>query len=402
MNSYHSRLQRNFKIAYAREAFRYLYFFLPIWYVFESQYASTATLGLIYAITHLITVGLELPTGALADLLGRKRTLIIGLALEAFSWLFISQSQNVYWLWIGYSINALAVSLISGADTALHYDSLKELGQETNYSRFSANLGLVVRISITISTFLGGFIFRFNHRLPYIAVGICGLVGAAIATGYQEPKIDTEKFNLANYLHQTKLGFKQLFKTAYIRDFSIYYISVGGIGWYFVYFLNQVFATDLGFNEIDRSWIFGFIYLISGLTIIYLARAKWLKRPYVYLGIPLMMIVGLLPGFWYHKNLLAIIGILLVQLPSLARFSLLDQYANLEFDSKYRATAVSALNMLVSVSFAAASIIGGRVILATNTGFLMTALGILLICTSIPSALILIYKHHRQPAPVPI
>lgn len=35
---------------------------------------------------------------------------------------------------------------------------------------------------------------------------------------YQEPKINTEKFTLKNYLRQTKQGVKQLTKTDYIKE----------------------------------------------------------------------------------------------------------------------------------------------------------------------------------------
>jgi len=104
MNNYLKKMRLNITLTYINSFLLSLIFFIPVWYAFETQYASPATLGLIYAISHLLTVVLELPTGALADLIGRKKTIFLGLFLYGLSWIYISQSKDVSWLWIGYVI----------------------------------------------------------------------------------------------------------------------------------------------------------------------------------------------------------------------------------------------------------------------------------------------------------
>ena len=79
---------------------------MPIWYAFERNFASPATLALIYGVTHLTNILLELPTGALADLLGRKIVVFLGLLIQGGGFILLSQTQTVSWIWIGCKLEA--------------------------------------------------------------------------------------------------------------------------------------------------------------------------------------------------------------------------------------------------------------------------------------------------------
>lgn len=394
MDKYTKLIQRNLFLARVDAFLLSLLFFIPIWYVFETQFASPATLGWIYAIGHLFTVFLELPTGVLADLLGRKWTIFFGLLINALSWMLISQVKNVGWLWSGYIINAVGVALVSGADVALTFDSLKELGKEKGYAKFSSKNSLIFRIGMVMATFSGGFLFGVNQRLPYFLVGVCNLIVGLLTLFKTEPRIDTEKFSFVSYIKQTKRGFKELTKNTFIKDFSVYYVLVGGVTWYCIYYLNQVFATDIGFSVIQRSWIFSGIFLIGAGVQLFLTHSKFLTRKFVYLMFPILVVVGLTPGYWLGKNS-SIIFLFLIQFTGMMRFSVLNQYANLEFESKYRATAISALNMLVSLVFSALSILGGKIINFYGPGLVMTLLGILSLVFLTPITKALISKNER-------
>jgi hypothetical protein len=234
-----------------------------------------------------------------------------------------------------------------------------------------------------LAIFLGGYIYKFMPRMPYILAGLSRLVIVGLIFFNTEPKIDTEKFSFKSYIKQTKEGFKQLFKNEYIRDFSFFYILVGGITWYFLYFLTQAFATEIGFSAIERSWLFSAIYIVGEFLILYLLSNNLLKRRTVYLMFPMVMIVGFLPGAFVGK-LGAIPILFLLQIISSARFSILNQYSNLEFESKYRATAISSLNMAVSIFFALISTISGVFIEEFGASVIMTALGIVTIVLVLP------------------
>lgn len=391
-SNYLSLMQRNIKLAYVRWFFQHFLFIIPIWYAFETGFASPAVIGAITASASLAIVIMELPTGALADLIGRKKTIFLGLIIISASWLIVSQSQNASWLWIGYLVGAVGRALNSGADIAIDFDSLKELGKEKTYAKFQSNIGLVVRAAIVISTLLGGYIFILNMRLPYVLTGLFTIISAVTVIWLVEPKIDTEKFTLKNYIRQTKLGFKEIYKNSYIRDFSIYYVFVSAITWYFMIFLNMAYATEIGFSSTERSLLFAGMYFVAAIVSYFFVRSKLMTRNRVYLLFPLIIILGLIPAVFVGKSF-AILLIFLVQLAGLSRFAILDQYANEEFKSRYRATAVSSLNMNVSLLTAILAFVGGKLIEQYGAPTTMSLLGIIALVTTVPTAAILLKNH---------
>lgn len=387
-------MERNLKVAPIRAFFSSLIFIVSIWYSFETQFATPEQLSFMYAVLHLLIVFLELPSGALADLMGRRKAVSLGLFINAFSFIIIGLSKNINWLWAGYLIGASGEALVSGAIDALNFDSLKELGRENTFSQFSSYMGVIFRSGMIIATLSGGYLYSIYKGLPYIAMGISTIIASLLTLLFTEPKIDSEKFSLKSYIQQIKTGAKELNKNEYMKDFSLYYILVGGITWYVIYFLGTAFATEIGFTVVERSWLFASIFFFSSIILYKLTHLGIMDRDRAYLMFPILMILGFLPGFWANK-IIAVFCLSLVQFASMARFSILNQYSNLEIDSKYRATAISAMNMIVSIVFSVIAIIGGKIITIYGSGMIMTLLGVLSLVTVLPTAQVLIKKKLR-------
>lgn len=391
-----SLMKRNIKLSYFQGFFRSLLFFLPIWYAYEVRFAPIAVLGIIYAFNSLVSVVLELPTGALADLIGRKKTIFLGLILEGIAWIIISQALDVSWLWVGYLLAGISTALVSGADTALNFDSLKIIGgSEDGYAKYASKSGIVIRSAIIIGTFFGGYIYQINPGLPYILVGTSIIFSALIGLGYTEPSIDQIKFSFSSYLQQIKEGVMQLFQTPHTKQLTYYYILIGGITWYFMYFLNQVYATDIGFTSIERGWIFSAIYFVASIILYLIIHLFKLKREYIYLGFPIIMVIGFVPAYFMPK-LGTIILLFFIQFAGMGRFTLLDQYTNQEFESRYRATAISALNMGISIFYIVVSSLGGKIIALIGSPAMMSILGIITLIVGFPLAIKLTGEYQKN------
>jgi MFS family permease len=392
---YRSALKRNIRLAYVKSFLTSLLFFLPIWYAFETQFAPPETLAIIYAVTHLVTVFLELPTGALADLLGRRITVFLGLVIQGAAWIWVSGAKSAADLWIGYAASEVGATLISGADTALNYDTLKELGMEKTYGAFAGKTHMIYRIGIIGATLAGGYLFGITKGLPYAAVGVT-LFAAAVATLlFVEPHIDSEKFTLKNYVAQTKLGMREIFKNPYIRDYSLYYVTVGSITWYFVYFLDVAYLSQQGFSQIQLGWIMAGINAGIGIGVYLLTNKMKLSRTAVYVMFPAVMAISFLPAVFVPRTI-AVLLTFAGYFIAVARWSVLDQYANLEFDSRYRATALSALSMVISIAYTGISFAVGPVLSRYGAAGVMSVLGILTLVTAFPAATVLIRNHgHR-------
>lgn len=373
--NYQQRLQLNQTLYYLYKVSFNFVFLYAIWYRFETQYLSVFALGVIYAVARFFITLLELPTGALADLLGRKYTLAVGMLIEGLSWVMLGAWPSANMVLLAYMINSVGTALSSGSDSALLFDSLKELKQEDAFTKVTSNANLLMRFSFIGSAIIGGYLYSYNQGLPYILTGMAMMGAGIIASFSQEPRLDSEKFTLVNYMRQTKAGIRELTKSPLIKLFSLFYIINGGITWYYVYFLHTVLFTETFATDITRGWMLGGTSLIGGLLIAAMARLVAATDHKKIVGIFFVTtLMSTLPALLFNQVVLVVAGVTLYSL-AIARFSFLDQVANDYFDSKYRATALSALSMGVSLVFIIWSVAGGWILDRWNVPMLLTLMG---------------------------
>ncbi|TSC90182.1 MAG: major facilitator superfamily MFS1 [Microgenomates group bacterium Gr01-1014_5] len=393
--NYTARLKRNIKLFYIVDFLIGLDFVIPVWVAFHLRVLDYSQIAILTAFLYGLTMILELPTGALADMLGRKWTTALGWIFQGLGYAFIAFANSFTAFGIGYFIVAIGIALVSGASVAMVYDTFKELKRENEYSKFVAKSSTLFRIGLIVGTFTGGYLYQLHLSLPYLLMGLAYLVAVGFILLQQEPKIDTEKFTLTNYLRQTRDGFKEVFKTQYLKKLTLFYTLAGGITWACAIYFNQPFAKDLGFGEIEQSWLFGGIYLTSTSIIYLLSRNdKFLDRNKIYLGFPIILSLALLPGIIASK-LVAPVLLLGILVCTSGRFAFLDRYANLEYESKYRATAVSALNMLVSLFVIIAVGLSGKLQDLYGTPLVFTLLGIVALFAMLPVGINL--ARHKLP-----
>ena len=117
-------------------------FYYPVYaLLFLEHGLSWEDFGILNGIWAITIILLEVPSGALADTLGRKKLLILAaicMIVEMLALLFapMNGGQYVFVLFaLNRVISGLAEAAASGADEALAYDSLKEAGMETEWNK---------------------------------------------------------------------------------------------------------------------------------------------------------------------------------------------------------------------------------------------------------------------------
>jgi hypothetical protein len=92
----------------------------------------------------------------------------------------------------------------------------------------------------------------------------------------------------------------------------------------------------------------------------------------------------------------AAISIFLIYLVGITRFTFLDQYTNAEFESKYRATAISALSMATSLIYFLLTFTLNPILSHFGSKWVMLSLGVLTVFTTVPATIILLKKHKER------
>ena len=109
----------------------YLYHFIT-----STRGLSTLEFGFLQSIYYFVAVSLEVPSGVVADRFGRKHALVFGALLTVAGSLLRIVAFDFWVFALAEVLYAAALALVSGADSAILYDSLDADGRADEYARY--------------------------------------------------------------------------------------------------------------------------------------------------------------------------------------------------------------------------------------------------------------------------
>ena len=160
---------------------------IPVFFLYFSQQVSLQDIITLSAIYYFAVCFLEVPCGLASDRLGRRITLVASAfsAICAFSVFLIGGSFFI--LAAGQILMALAIALQSGTDTAMHYDSLKNLNLDGEYLGREAHAEKLGLLALAVSTLAGGVLAIYDLRWAYV-LSLLGAIATFIVTlQFKEP-----------------------------------------------------------------------------------------------------------------------------------------------------------------------------------------------------------------------
>jgi len=362
-----------------------LWFIIPIWIVYYRGYVSTSEIAFIAGWAYFVQLIMELPTGAFADMVGKRWSLVLSYLLTAMGMFAIPFAHTfAHFLFIE-TLVGIGSALFSGAQEALLYDSLKQEGKEADFGKVMTKDGFWYQIGLMASTGLGGVMYQYGHLIPFIASAMSAMLGMGFAWLFVEPTIDSEKFSLKNYVKQIRLGVHEIKKNNETLLLSSYYIAVGSLTWVCQTFFNSYLLIDLGFGDQTRGYISAGLRLFNIVVLMRLIKnEKIFNHKNTFIFFPILMLVSMLPGIFLN-GVWGIPTVAGVMMASTARWILLAKYTNEVYDSKYRATAISTLSMVIGMIAVITTTASGP-IMANFGGVrtIFTLLGIITAITIIP------------------
>ncbi|MEK7141376.1 MAG: hypothetical protein AAB800_02410 [Patescibacteria group bacterium] len=187
-----------------------------------------------------------------------------------------------------------------------------------------------------------------------------------------------------------KRGTQEAFKSKNVALMSIFYIAVSGITWTNNNYFFDFILVELGFTDAVRGLIMGGVRLFNVFVLAALLKNDHLftRKRSIYF-FPVMMLLCFLPGVLFH-GWWAVPFIAGTVMAGTGRWIILTRYTNEMFDSKYRATAISALSMIVGIIYVAITSLSGPIIAAYGVRTIYTMLGILTLVTVLPLSVVLV------------
>jgi len=367
-------------------------FYYPVFTVLFLDYGLTleqfAILNIVWAMTIVLA---EVPSGALADIFGRKRLvvfaaimMVVELALIVFA--PIGASPILFMLFLANRIcSGLSEAAASGADEALAYDSLKALGREDDWSRILQRTTQVVSIGFFMTMILGAFAYdpnmvngllagidpqwqlsnNFVIRLPVILTLLTSFIVLGAALGFHDIDIkEGESFDSQELTGKSLLDpFRKILVAAkwtinhrFVLFVILAALILDSVGRQFAVLASEYYRVI----DIPVSW-FGFIG--AGMSLVGMVNAifsRYLvtnRSPlFNFLTLSFLLMTGLIGlgfaipyyGVIFAVGAFAMMG--MVQFQS-------SYYINKEVDSAHRATVLSFRGLALNLGLGFASLL---------------------------------------------
>ncbi len=301
-------------------------------------------------IFYFVMASMQIPTGVFADKYGRKTAIVFGAFLLIISVLaYVSMPSYPVFI-LGEILWAVAVVSISGADSAMIYETLREqkkLGQAKQVfanAEIANSIGMIVAFPIgsTLAGMLAG-IAPENYRIVFALNALIYAAMAAVSLTLKEPK-HFKKTDLG-WLKHAKNGLNEIIKNklalAYVLDMAFV-----GTASFMVFWVSQPLYRGLGIPILYWGFIAAFSNIIN---IALLKKLGFLEKK---LGAGnLLKITGagcaiaFLLIYFVKNPIVAVASVLAIASLSTIRYPVFQDLLNRLIKSKNRATALSASSM---------------------------------------------------------
>jgi MFS family permease len=375
-------------------------FYYPVFTVLFLDYGLTleqfSILNIVWALTIVLA---EVPSGALADIFGRKRLVVFAAALMVIEMCLIvfapiGASSILFLLFLANRVcSGLSEAAASGADEALAYDSLKALGREHDWSRILQRTTQVVSIGFFMTMILGAFAYDPNMvngllahidpewqlsnniviRLPVILTLCSSFIVLGAALGFHD--VDDETTDVDHLTGKSLLDpFRKILiagKWTINHRFVLFVIlaafTLDSVARQFVVLSSEYYRLI----DIPVGW-FGIVG--AGMSLIGIVNAIFARylvshhSPFFnFMTLSMILMAGLIGlafvipyyGVIFAVGAFAMMG--MVQFQS-------SYYINKEVDSKHRATVLSFKGLALNLGLGFASLLYTAYVAVLRTG----------------------------------
>lgn len=346
---------RNVKTYYLYSTFAELLILGPILVLFlVAKGLSFTEIMVLQSISAIAVVLFEVPTGAVADKIGRKESILLGSLLWAVSLGIYVVGNSFPMFMLAEVIFSLGATFKSGADNALIYDSLKVMGREKEFQSIEGKARSYALYAQAIGSIIAGFVYEVNINLPFLISVLFMVVTIIISLRFKEPPIEGKvgKYGI-NYIDQIKESGKFILSHEKIKAIIIFTMM-------FFIFYRTAFFYYQPYMEAVKIPVryFGIIFFIFNITAAFASkRSHWIMektKPKTLTVMALLMIISfVLLGavkMWF-----GVFAILFQQIARGIYRPVTTKYLNKHIPSDKRATVLSfqslACNMSVAIAF---------------------------------------------------
>lgn len=235
------------------------------WIFFWLRYMSYGQLGLVDALMFAFGLFMEIPTGAVGDIVGKKRSIILAFACGTVGILIMAGATSLYMIMIGFAITQTGWAFYSGAAEALVYDTLVAHGVAEDYDKVAAvnsSMGTIIHASTLL---IGGGLYALHFRLPHYAWAASYAFGLVVALFLTEPARETpaSAVTFSSFFLQLRDGLRQLALPGLRYYIPLIFMISGLLAAYGMGLLMPAIAVHFGLNADAQAITFSALAVLK-------------------------------------------------------------------------------------------------------------------------------------------
>jgi MFS family permease len=186
--------------------------FVAIWVIYlQQQRGLSLSQAALIDVTFFVAAALaEVPTGIVADTLGRKTSLLIGTALMSASTIVWVIAPTLSLIMLAYICLGIGNTFLSGADDALFYESVQLAGRGANYTRLVGYGSATMTGALGLGSVASGLFASLALPLPFFIAALSLLMMFGIALTFQESSTNGKAKG------QTRLSYKEVLRQSIV------------------------------------------------------------------------------------------------------------------------------------------------------------------------------------------
>ena len=338
---------------------------------YQDNGMSMHEIFVLKSIYSVAIVAMELPSGWMADVWGRKKTLVLGSILGSAGILMYSFSYGFWAFAVAEIILGVGHSFISGADSALLYDSLKSDGKTEKYVKHEGRITSAGNFAEAIAGVAAGFLAAISLRTPFYFQFFVASIAIPASITLIEPKLNAaHQFQSIKKMMQ---NIRDVFLTDTNLRISILLSAVTGTATLTFAWLVQPYFKSIGLPV----ELFGVLWTALNLTVgVSSAFAFRIEGVFSRRQEILFIVFSLTAGYLLSGIAVVREGLVFLFLFYAVRglaTPVFKNYINRYTQSDVRATMLSVRNFVIRISFAVIGPLLGWMTdnVSLNTAFLL-------------------------------
>ncbi|MGC9398108.1 MAG: MFS transporter [Anaerolineae bacterium] len=358
---------------------------VPIRVLFLLRFISYAEIGVMEVAASSVILLLELPSGVFADLVGRKRAMVIGSLLSTLAFLCVGLGSELWHFVLGWALSGASDAFHSGADEAMLYDSLKKLGRESDYLKVAGRLNLIGALTGVCGSIVGAYLFRVNVRLPWLLFALLIALAGLVVASMVEPHTSEKRYDVQNQIEHLKGAFAFAFTHPTASWLIFFFLLLAFPMVAFGTLMSQPYLVSRGYAVTSLGFVFALLGGVSGTlsALSHRVERRLGERRSLLLVTVLYVALFILAGLVRLKSV-AFVCVFLLYLVTYYKNVLFGSYLNRHVASEQRATVLSLRSFLHNVVVTLLIVLVGHLIDRYALDAVLVGLGVLLGMFAVP------------------